>query len=65
MREQLRSVAFGILVFGLLLTVISVFADQLALGTPNSGFGWKQITGAVSGMIVTALGLWLTYRLSS
>lgn len=65
MREQLRSVAFGILVIGLLLTVISIFADPLALGTPNSGFGWKQITGTVSGIIITVVGLWLTYRLSS
>lgn len=65
MREQLRSAAFGILVLGLLVTVVSIFADPLALGTPNSGFGWKQITGTVSGLIITGLGVWLTYRLSS
>lgn len=65
MREQLRAGAFVILAFGALLTLVSVFADPLALGLPQSGFGWKQIFGTLVGLLFTALGLWLTLRLGS
>ena len=63
-REQLRAGAFAILAFGIFLTLISVFADPLALGMPGSGFGWKQITGTLFGLGLTSLGFWLTVRLS-
>jgi hypothetical protein len=62
-REQLRAGAFAILVIGILLTLVSVFADPLALGLPHSGFGWKQTLGTLVGLAVTALGLWLTMRM--
>lgn len=64
-REQLRAGAFAILAFGIVLTLVSVFADPLALGMPGSGFGWKQITGTLVGLGLTSLGLWLTARLSN
>ena len=51
-----------ILAFGVILTLVSVFADPLALGLPGSGFGWKQITGTIIGLSLAALGLWLTMR---
>ena len=51
-----------ILAFGVILTLVSVFADPLALGLPGSGFGWKQITGTIIGLALSALGLWLTMR---
>lgn len=63
-REQLRAIAFAILIIGIVLTLTSVFADQLALGMPGSGFGWKQITGTIVGIIITSVGLWLSYRFS-
>ncbi len=62
-REQLRAGAFAILVFGAILTLVSVFADPLALGLPHSGFGWKQTLGTIVGLSITALGLWLTLRM--
>ncbi|MFW6075104.1 MAG: hypothetical protein ACOC9Y_05875 [Chloroflexota bacterium] len=62
-REQLRAIAFAVLMIGIILTLTSLFADQLALGMPGSGFGWKQITGTVVGLAITALGLWMSYRL--
>lgn len=63
-REQLRAGAFAILAFGIFLTLISVFADPLALGMPGSGFGWKQITGTLFGLGLASLGFWLTARMS-
>jgi uncharacterized membrane protein len=62
-REQLRAGAFAILIIGLLLTLISIFADPLALGLPHSGFGWKQTLGTIVGLAISALGLWLTLRI--
>lgn len=62
-REQLRAGAFAILIIGVLLTLVSVFADPLALGLPHSGFGWKQTLGTIVGLAIAALGLWLTLRI--
>ena len=63
-REQLRAGSFAILAIGVALTLISIFADSLALGLPGSGFGWKQISGTLVGLTLAGLGLWLTARLS-
>lgn len=64
MREQLRAGVFVILAFGIILTLVSVFADPLALGLPDSGFGWKQITGTLFGLALAGIGLWLMMRLA-
>jgi len=64
LREQLRAGTFVILAFGIVLTLVSVFADPLALGMPGSGFGWKQTTGTIFGLFFVALGFWLSMRLS-
>jgi hypothetical protein len=61
-REQLRAGAFAVLVIGILITLVSIFADPLALGLPHSGFGWKQTLGTIIGLCITAFGLWLTTR---
>ena len=47
---------------GLVLTLSSLFADQLALGMPGSGFGWKQLTGTIVGLAITGSGLYLLKR---
>lgn len=62
MHEQLRVLAFAVLVFGVALTLVSIFADPLALGMPHSGFGWKQILGTVVGIAISGLGFWLVSR---
>lgn len=56
MREQLRVVAFTLVVIGGLLALVSLLADPLALGMPNSGFGAKQLTGTLIGLGVVVLG---------
>lgn len=62
MREQLRAIAFAILLIGIVLTLTSLFADQLALGMPGSGFGWKQVTGTIVGFLIAALGFWMSFH---
>ena len=46
-----------LLVVGVVLAFISIFADRIGLGgTP--GFGWKQTLGLLIGVAAIALGLW-------
>ena len=42
---------------GVLLALVSLFADQLGVGT-IAGFGWKQTTGLVVGVALVALAAW-------
>jgi len=55
-----RLVAVALLLVGALLMVGSVFADQLNLIGGGVGFGWKQLLGAIIGLVMILLGLaWL------
>jgi hypothetical protein len=45
-----------LLVLGLLLTFVSLLADQLGVGGAP-GIGWKQISGAVVGVALAATGM--------
>ena len=48
-----------LLVVGVLLFVVSLAADAIGI-CEGTGIGWKQITGAVIGGVIAAIGL---YRL--
>ncbi len=48
---------------GILLVVISAFADPLGLGR-SLGFGWVQGLGVVIGALVILAGLYLRRRAS-
>jgi hypothetical protein len=48
-----------LLIAGVLLFLISLAADAVGIGE-GTGIGWKQITGAVIGAVITAIGV---YRL--
>lgn len=52
-----RHVAQILLVVGILLVLVSLFADALGVGG-QPGFGWKQTVGLVIGVALVALGLW-------
>lgn len=49
---------------GVLLFLISVFADPLGLGR-DAGFGWKQGLGVVLGALGILAGLYLRRRKTS
>jgi hypothetical protein len=56
----LRIVALLVLLVGALLLLGSLFADQLQLIGGGVGFGWKQLLGAIVGLVMVLLGLaWL------
>ena len=52
-----RQSALLILVVGVLLALVSIFADALGVGG-QPGFGWKQTGGLVVGVALVGLGLW-------
>jgi hypothetical protein len=46
-----------VLVVGIVLALVSVFADQIGLGrTPN--FGWKQTVGLIIGLVLVVVAWW-------
>ncbi len=56
----MRIMATVMLVVGALLTVGSLFADQLNLTGGGVGLGWKQLIGVVIGLVLALLGgAWL------
>ena len=56
----LRILALLVLLVGALLLLGSIFADQLQLIGGGVGFGWKQLLGAIAGLVMVLLGLaWL------
>ena len=56
----LRIIAGLMLVAGVILTILSLFADQLNLTAGGVGLGWKQLIGAIVGLMLALLGgAWL------
>lgn len=55
--SQGRILALIFIVVGLLLGLVSAFADQVGLGAVSSGFGWKQLLGLVVGVILAVVGI--------
>ncbi len=52
----MRALAVSLLVAGVLLFLISLTADATGIGE-GTGVGWKQITGAVIGVVIAAIGM--------
>jgi uncharacterized membrane protein len=52
-----RGWALVVFVFGVLLALVSLFADPLGIGG-EPGFGWKQTLGLVVGIALVAFGWW-------
>lgn len=56
----IRILSALMLIVGVLLTVGSIFADQLQLTGGGVGLGWKQLIGAIVGLVLALLGgAWL------
>jgi hypothetical protein len=52
-----RTIGIGLVVIGVLVLIGSLGADVLGLGGAP-GIGWKQLIGAVIGLIVAIAGGW-------
>jgi hypothetical protein len=51
-----RTQGVVLLVVGVLVFLVSAAADTLGVGGAP-GFGWKQITGVIVGVVVAAAGM--------
>jgi len=52
----------SIIIIGAAIAVISLIADVIGLGGDPSVIGWKQLLGAGVGVVIIAVGLWLTLK---
>ena len=52
----MRALAISLLVAGVLLFLFSLTADATGIGE-GTGMGWKQITGAVIGVVIATIGM--------
>lgn len=57
-----KTAGIVLLVVGIIVLVLSLFADTFGLGGSASIFGPYQIAGTILGAIVTVVGLVLTLR---
>ena len=57
-----RTAGIVLLVVGIIILVLSLFADTVGLGGSNSVFGPYQIAGIVIGAILAVVGLVLTRK---
>jgi len=60
MRKPL--LAWGLIVLGLVIIVLSGLTDALGLG---QGFGWKQVVGMALGIALVVRGIYWRRRLSA
>jgi len=51
-----------LIIGGLLIALVFIFADLLGVGGNLDAFGWKQITGTVVGVLVFLVGLLLRFK---
>ena len=56
-----RTIGVLVIVLGVVVLVVSLSADALGIGN-GAGIGWKQILGAVVGVLVAVGGGWLVWR---
>ena len=47
---------------GTAILLISLLADVLGLGGDPSVIGWKQLLGAGAGLVILAIGVWLSIK---
>jgi hypothetical protein len=59
-RRRLGLVVAGL---GIVIAAVSALLDELGFGT--GGFGWKQITGVVVGLVLAGAGVAIAYATRS
>ena len=60
-KESLMAGSTWLILLGILVALVSLFADALGLGGDPT-FGWKQTLGLVVGLALVAYGLWRRRR---
>ena len=52
-----KTLGIILIILGVLLAIVSLAADVIGIGN-GMGIGWKQILGAVVGVLVAVGGVW-------
>ena len=55
-----KTIGIVLIILGVVLTIVSLAADVIGIGN-GTGIGWKQILGAVVGVLVAVGGGWLAW----
>ena len=55
-----RTIGFALIVLGIVVSVLSLTADAIGFGAAPTAVGWKQIIGAVVGILIAISGVWLS-----
>ena len=50
------------IILGVLLAVMSLLADEIGVSGGGEGIGWKQLIGAIVGMVIALAGVTLLVR---
>ena len=56
-----KTASIILLLVGIGLLVASLLADVIGIGD-SAGFGRQQTTGTAAGVVITAVGLYLTFK---
>ena len=61
-----RILALVVILIGAVTMVVAVFADDLGISGGGEGFGWKQLIGAIAGLVILLGGVaWLVRPLTA
>jgi len=53
-----------LIISGVIFIVVSLSADLIYLGGDLNAFGWKQITGAIVGLVLLSVGIFLRLKIA-
>ena len=57
-----RRVAVIVMIVGLVLAVVAIFADDIGLSGGGDGYGWKQMIATIVGLAILVLGAGMALR---
>jgi hypothetical protein len=57
-----KTIGIALLAVGVIVLIVSLAADAVGVGSAAGAFGYKQIIGAVVGVIVAVIGFILYSR---
>jgi len=52
-----RFLPVAAIILGILLAVMSILADEIGVSGGGEGIGWKQLIGAIVGMVIALAGV--------
>lgn len=57
-----RFLSVAAIILGILLAVTSLLADEIGVSGGGEGIGWKQLIGAIAGMVIAFAGVAVLLR---